>query len=65
MWALLQLHAKQCTCSIGACPVPRCNELRELRRRQLARQEEARRTNYVNTLRHQKEHDRNHPGMFV
>ncbi|KAK9866771.1 hypothetical protein WJX84_010523 [Apatococcus fuscideae] len=62
MWALLQLHAKQCTCSIGACPVPRCNELRELRRRQLARQEEQRRTAYVNTLRHQKEHDRMHPG---
>ena len=35
MWALLQLHAKQC--KEAACPVPRCRELRELRRRQVAR----------------------------
>ena len=45
--------------------MPRCNELRELRRRQLARQEEQRRTAYVNTLRHQQEHDRLHPGTYL
>ena len=32
MWALLQLHAKQC--QEAACPVPRCRELREMRRQQ-------------------------------
>ena len=33
MWALLQLHAKQC--QETNCPVPRCRELREMRRRQV------------------------------
>ena len=51
MWALLQLHAKQC--QETSCPVPRCRELREMRRRQVARQEGQRRTAYQAMLRQQ------------
>ncbi|KAK9824572.1 hypothetical protein WJX72_011411 [[Myrmecia] bisecta] len=51
MWALLQLHAKQC--QAASCPVPRCRELREMRRRQMARQEEKRRHAYQAMLRQQ------------
>jgi hypothetical protein len=51
MWALLQLHAKQCSAS--DCPVPRCRELREMRRRQVARQEDYRRKAYQQMLRQQ------------
>ena len=51
MWALLQLHAKQC--QEAACPVPRCRELREMRRRQVARQEAQRRSGYQAMLRQQ------------
>ncbi len=48
MWALLQLHAKQC--QETSCPVPRCRELREMRRRQTARQEAQRRSGYQQML---------------
>lgn len=51
MWALLQMHAKQCQES--ACPVPRCRELREMRRRQVARQEAQRRSGYQKMMRKQ------------
>jgi len=51
MWALLQLHAKQCQES--ACPVPRCRELRDARQRQATRQEALRRRGYQNMLRKQ------------
>ena len=51
MWALLQLHAKQCT--QADCPVPRCPELRLMKRRQMARQEEKRRQGYAHMLRQQ------------
>ena len=51
MWALLQLHAKQC--QISDCPVPRCRELREMRKRQMSRQEEQRRRAYQAMLQHQ------------
>ena len=51
MWALLQLHAKQC--NQPNCPVPRCPELRLMKRRQLARQEEKRRQGYNHMLRQQ------------
>lgn len=51
MWALLQLHAKQCT--VADCPVLRCRELRQMRRLQMARQEEKRRVAYKNMLRNQ------------
>ena len=51
MWALLQLHAKQC--NQPDCPVPRCPELRLMKRRQLARQEEKRRKGYAHMLRQQ------------
>jgi E1A/CREB-binding protein len=51
MWALLQLHAKQCQES--NCPVPRCRELRNVRMRQAARQEAQRRSGYQNMLRKQ------------
>ncbi|GAB4815528.1 hypothetical protein N2152v2_002574 [Parachlorella kessleri] len=51
MWALLQAHAKTCTAS--DCPVPRCSQLRELRRHQAARQEEKRRAAYRAMLRAQ------------
>ena len=51
MWGLLQLHAKQC--QAADCPVPRCRELREMRRRQMSRQEDARRHAYQAMLRQQ------------
>ena len=51
MWALLQLHSKQC--NQADCPVPRCKELRMLKRRQLIRQEEKRRQGYANMLQAQ------------
>ena len=51
MWGLLQLHAKQCQAS--DCPVPRCRELREMRRRQMSRQEDQRRHAYQAMLRQQ------------
>lgn len=51
MWCLLNLHAKSCT--RADCPVPRCRELKELRRRQTARQEEKRRHAYQKMLRQQ------------
>jgi len=51
MWLLLQMHAK--SCGEDACPVPRCRELRDARRRQAARQEEQRRVAYQAMLRAQ------------
>ncbi|KAJ9527555.1 hypothetical protein QJQ45_025823 [Haematococcus lacustris] len=51
MWFLLNLHAKSCNRS--DCPVPRCRELKDLRRKQTARQEEQRRKAYQNMLRNQ------------
>jgi len=51
MWALLQLHAKQC--NVADCPVLRCRELRQMRRLQMQRQEEKRRVAYKNMLRNQ------------
>eukprot|EP00798_Chlamydomonas_sp_ICE-L_P023039 gene23039-30234_t len=51
MWYLLNLHAKGCT--RHDCPVPRCREIKELRRKQTARQEEKRRLAYQNMLRQQ------------
>ena len=49
MWMLLQVHAKQCQRS--DCPVPRCKELREMRRRAVVRQEDQRRVAYKNMVR--------------
>eukprot|EP00878_Enallax_costatus_P031506 GHUV01034456.1.p1 GENE.GHUV01034456.1~~GHUV01034456.1.p1 ORF type:complete len:308 (+),score=93.52 GHUV01034456.1:203-1126(+) len=49
MWCLLNLHAKSCTTS--DCPVPRCRELKELRRRQTAHIEQKRRAAYANMMR--------------
>ena len=46
---LLQVHAKQCQRS--DCPVPRCKELREMRRRAVVRQEDQRRVAYKNMVR--------------
>lgn len=51
MWSLLQLHAKGCQAT--ECPVPRCRELREMRRRQIARAEDQRRVGYQAMLRNQ------------
>ena len=34
----MELHAKQC--QVSDCPVPRCQALREMRQRQMSRQEE-------------------------
>lgn len=48
MWMLLQVHAKQCQRS--DCPVPRCKELREMRRRAVVRQEDQRRVAYKNMV---------------
>lgn len=48
---LLQVHAKQC--QNNDCPVPRCRELREMRRRAVARQEDQRRVAYQAMLRNQ------------
>lgn len=58
MWGLLQLHAKQCQAS--DCPVPRCRELREMRRRQMSRQEDQRRHAYQAMLRQQQQQARQH-----
>ena len=51
MWSLLQLHAKGC--QAADCPVPRCRELREMRRRQIVRQENQRRAGSQQMLRNQ------------
>ena len=51
MWSLLQLHAKGCQAT--ECPVPRCRELREMRRRQIVRAEDQRRAGYQNMKRSQ------------
>eukprot|EP00798_Chlamydomonas_sp_ICE-L_P008175 gene8175-1431_t len=51
MWYLLNLHAKGC--SKHDCPIPQCHQLKELRRKQTARQEEQRRLSYQNMLRQQ------------
>jgi E1A/CREB-binding protein len=51
MWGLLQVHAKQCG-ELG-CPVPRCRELREARRRQAAKADEQRRAAYQQLMRGQ------------
>lgn len=51
MWALLQAHAKMCTAA--DCPVPRCRELRVLRSKQAARQDDMRRAKYRAMLREQ------------
>lgn len=51
MWALLQLHAKGC--NEAKCPVPRCLDLRAMRRKQAKRQDEQRRTAYKAMLRNQ------------
>ena len=51
MWCLLNLHAKSCTAA--ECPVPRCRELRDLRRRQALRQDKARRAAYQQMARGQ------------
>ncbi|KAI8102200.1 hypothetical protein M9435_005806 [Picochlorum sp. BPE23] len=51
LWQFLQLHAKMCTQS--NCPVPRCAELRALRRQQVARQEEKRREAYRRMMEQQ------------
>lgn len=48
---LLQVHAKQC--QNNDCPVPRCRELREMRRRAVVRQEDQRRVAYQAMLRAQ------------
>ena len=45
---MLQLHARGC--QQPECPVPRCRELRGMRRRQIQRQEDARRTNYMQMM---------------
>jgi E1A/CREB-binding protein len=60
MWALLQAHAK--TCTAADCPVPRCRELRMLRRKQAARQDDMRRKRYRDMLRDQKQEDGAPPG---
>lgn len=51
VWMLLQTHSKLCT--RADCPVPRCRELREIRRRQAARQEDKRRAAYRQMLEQQ------------
>ncbi len=51
MWFLLNLHAKSCT--RADCNVPRCRELKELRRRQAQRMEAKRRVAYQAMLRNQ------------
>lgn len=51
MWGLLQMHAK--TCQATQCPVPRCRELREMRRKQMTRKEEQRRRAYQAMLHNQ------------
>ena len=48
---MLQLHAR--SCDQPKCPVPRCKELREMRRRQIDRQEDARRMNYKTMMMRQ------------
>lgn len=51
MWALLQAHAKICT--VSNCPVPRCQEMREMRRKQAARMDDQRRAAYRAMLQNQ------------
>jgi E1A/CREB-binding protein len=51
MWALLQAHSKMCIAA--ECPVPRCRELRALRRQQATRQEDQRRAAYRQMLMQQ------------
>jgi E1A/CREB-binding protein len=51
MWFLLNLHAK--SCMRADCNVPRCRELKELRRRQAQRMEAKRRVAYQAMLRNQ------------
>ena len=51
MWALLQAHSKMCIAA--ECPVPRCRELRALRRQQASRQEDQRRAAYRQMLMQQ------------
>ncbi|KAL4513564.1 hypothetical protein Ndes2526B_g07614 [Nannochloris sp. 'desiccata'] len=53
MWALLQAHSKMCIAA--ECPVPRCRELRALRRQQAARQEDQRRAAYRKMLMQQQQ----------
>jgi E1A/CREB-binding protein len=53
MWFLLNLHAKSCT--RADCPVPRCKEIKDVRRRQTMRQEEKRRVAYQAMLRNQQQ----------
>ena len=63
MWMLLQMHAKQC--QAAECPVPRCRELREMRRRQIARQEDQRRVAYKGMLRAQQQAARGLPAPIA
>jgi len=51
MWGLLNLHAKSCISS--SCPVPRCRELKDLRRAQIVRKEQQRRLAYSAMMRQQ------------
>jgi hypothetical protein len=51
MWMLLQMHATQCT--VANCHVPRCMQLREMRRQQATRAEDKRRAAYRTMLRQQ------------
>ena len=51
MWMLLQMHATHCT--TANCQVPRCTQLRTIRRRQATRQEDKRRAAYRTMLRQQ------------
>ncbi|EFN56976.1 hypothetical protein CHLNCDRAFT_143570 [Chlorella variabilis] len=51
MWMLLQMHATQCT--VANCQVPRCTQLRAMRRQQATRAEDKRRAAYRTMLRQQ------------
>ncbi|MEW5301948.1 MAG: hypothetical protein WDW36_004771 [Sanguina aurantia] len=51
MWVLLNLHSK--CCNKAVCSVPRCSELKEMRRRQTSRQEELRRSAYTTMAQQQ------------
>mmetsp|Transcript_2805 Transcript_2805/g.7548 ORF Transcript_2805/g.7548 Transcript_2805/m.7548 type:complete len:446 (-) Transcript_2805:594-1931(-) len=53
IWSLLNIHARSCT--TAACPVPRCRDLKEVRRRQASRQEDQRRKAYASMLRTQQQ----------
>jgi hypothetical protein len=52
MWCLLNLHARSCTAGSN-CPVPRCPELKELKRRTAARMDSQRRAAYQALVRTQ------------